>query len=165
MILPETGLGKDGGERLFSGRKRPVEAVQEPEEPGGDVAIALLSLLQNVVVFLLQNLHFVGHTVEALDGVFATGQEHIRDGSGDTAVAIVEGVDGDEPQVGDAGFEDGVCAIIGVYPVDEAVHLLRHALRLWSLVVDLFVTHRPGDYLHFAAAVFCYFYGIEAAAA
>ena len=44
------------------------------------------------------------------------------------------------------------------------MHLFWHALRLGSLVVDFFVTHRPGDHLHFSGAVLGHFYGVEAAA-
>ena len=94
--------------------------------------------------------------------MLAAGQKHISDCSGDTAVAVFKWADGYELEVSDADFEDGVDVIIGVHPIDEAVHLIGYAFRPRGFVVDLFVTHRPRYYLLFFTAVFAHFF--EAAA-
>ncbi len=44
-------------------------------------------------------------TVEPLWTAIGTRQQQIADGSGNTAIAVVERMQGDEPQVAEAGLE------------------------------------------------------------
>src|SRR3546814_190376 len=69
------------------------------------------------------------------------------EGPGYAPVAAIEGVDGDEPQMRDPGFQDGIrrgC----LEPVEEACHFLVQPLRCGGFVMDALTADRPGDNLH-----------------
>ena len=85
-----------------------AQAAEEPFHPGRDVHRPLLRLLQDVVigVALLPDLR--RHAVEALRAVFRARQSHVGDGARDAAVAVIERVDGHEPEMGEPGFQDRI---------------------------------------------------------
>ncbi len=45
-----------------------------------------------------------GHGVEALACAIGSCESHVHDGSADTAVSVVQRVNGYEPEVSDGGF-------------------------------------------------------------
>lgn len=67
---------------------------------------------------------------------------------GDTAVAVVEGVDGHEPQVSDGGLDDRVRRRVCVEPVQEGVHLSIEATKGRRFIMDPFAPARAGHDLH-----------------
>jgi hypothetical protein len=94
-----------GAEKRLAGHKAAVQAVEEPDKPLSYPAAALLRVLQNLVVGFALGQYLVRHTVEAARRPVASSKQHIGQGAGDTAIAVVEGVDGDKPKVGDGGLE------------------------------------------------------------
>ena len=70
--------------------------------------VALLRRFKNVVVIVALLPDLRRHAVEALRAFFGPRQRHVRDGARDAPVAVVEGVDGDKPEVRERGFEDGI---------------------------------------------------------
>jgi hypothetical protein len=79
-----------------------MERVEKPSEPLGDVQRRVLGLLQEVVVSLAFALNQRRQTVEALRATVGACQQQITDGPGDTAIAIVERVQSNEPQMAEA---------------------------------------------------------------
>ena len=65
------------------------------------------------------------------------------------AVAVVKWVDGDEPQVREAGpdYSLQLAAAVGK-PFQEEFHLPVQYGCWWRLVVDLFPADRPGNHPH-----------------
>lgn len=57
MRFPETGFLEDGREGLLCGGKRSAKAVKEPQQPVGDVSVALLGFLHALVILLLESFH------------------------------------------------------------------------------------------------------------
>src|ERR1043166_4636958 len=102
--------------------ERAVEAVQKPLDLACDVEIALLRLLKTVVVLVPLAADLRRYAVEALSAVFRTRQRHVCDRSGDAAVAVVEGMDGDEPEMGDCRFEDGIDSSVPIEPFQKGAH-------------------------------------------
>src|SRR5690606_12273233 len=86
--------------------------------------------------------------VEALAAAFRSGKRHVADGARDAAVAILEGMDGDEPQMRDRCPQDGIERVRAVEPVEEGGHLAVDAGRGGSLEVDPFAAEWARDDLH-----------------
>ncbi len=82
-----------------------MERVEEPGEPLGDIKRIFLGSLKDVVVGLAFPLDLCRQTVEALRAAVGARQQKVADGTGDTAVAVVERVQGDKPKVTKAGLE------------------------------------------------------------
>ena len=57
-------------------------------------------------------------------------------------------MDGDEPQMRDGRFEDGVDVFFGVEPVEEGLHFIVEKRSRGGFVVNLLVPDRAGDDLH-----------------
>src|ERR1019366_3172113 len=62
-------------------------------------------------------------------------------------------MDGDKPEVGHAGAQHGVHAILALEPVEKCGHLLRQPFGDWSFEVDVLTmdpvaTNRTGHDLH-----------------
>lgn len=81
--------------------------------------VALLRRFQHVVIGFAFGADLRGHAVEPLSGPFRARQRKIGNGAGNAPVAIVKRVDGDEPQVRDPGFQDGIRRRC-LEPVEEA---------------------------------------------
>ncbi len=105
QVLPEARLGQDGIQRVLRLIDGAMERVEEPGEPLGDVHRSLLGPLQDVVVGLALPLDLRRQTIEALWAAVGTCQQQVADGPSDTSVAIVERVQGDEPEMPEAGLE------------------------------------------------------------
>ena len=108
MFLPEFGLAKHVGERVFRAVEGAIEAPEEPLDPGGDIEVALLRCFEHVVVGIALPTDLRRHAVEALRAVLGARERHIGDRTRDAPVAVVERVDGHEPQMGDGGLEDRI---------------------------------------------------------
>src|SRR3546814_7742397 len=102
---------------------RPVQAVEKPLPPRRYVEGALLRALEQVVIDLPLLPDLRRHAVETLWALVRARQAHVRDVARDPAVPILERVDGYEPQLGEAGLEDGVDAALALEPVEESPHL------------------------------------------
>ena len=116
-------------------------ALKEPCHPFGDVGVASAVAFESPVVVGAVLAYLVGHAVDACLGVFRSCQGHVGDGPGDAAVAVLEGVYGDEPKVGLTGAEDPVGVGGLVEPFQECVHLRRHPVCLGCLEVDAFASN------------------------
>ncbi|MOA20042.1 hypothetical protein D3C78_1404590 [compost metagenome] len=84
-----------------------MQAVQqggeEPLQPGGDVQPVFLAGFENAVVAGAVVEDARRHGVETYGLALALGQGEVGEGAGQAAVAVVERVQGDEPEVGDTG--------------------------------------------------------------
>jgi len=88
--------------RLINGA---MERVEEPGKPLGDVHRLLLGALQDLVVGLAFSLDLRRQTVETLRAAIGARQEQIADGPCDTAIAVVERMQRDEPQMAEPRFD------------------------------------------------------------
>ena len=80
-----------------------MQRGEEPREPFGDNQRCFLGVVQNVVVGLALALDLRRQAVEALGAAIRTGQEQIAERTCDAAVAIIERVQGDPPQMREPG--------------------------------------------------------------
>ncbi|MNT82294.1 hypothetical protein D3C72_2220070 [compost metagenome] len=79
--------------------------MQEPFEPGGDVQSVSLAAFEDAVIAGAVVEDAGGHGIKA-DGLILTlSQCQVSDGTGQAAVAIVEWVERDKPEVRDAGAQ------------------------------------------------------------
>ncbi len=87
-------------------------------------------------------LSFLGRSYgpEAVVGAIGLRKRHVANRPSDAAVAVFEGVDGDEPEVCDTCFEDGVDRRGRARPLEERRHLRLEALGSRCLEVDLLAT-------------------------
>src|ERR1700730_17261084 len=99
MFFPKVRFLENNGERFLSTIEGAVEAAQEPFHPGRYVEIALLRRFQYVVVGIAFEPDLSGHAVKALCALFRARERHISDSSRDASVAVLERMDGDEPQM------------------------------------------------------------------
>src|SRR5690348_8397886 len=99
MSIPKPGLVYHGREFLFRSSDGTIEAFQKPNQPGGDIEIALLSVLQEIVVppALLADLG--RHAVKPHLTLLGSSERQFSDGAGDTSVAVFERMNRHEPQV------------------------------------------------------------------
>lgn len=106
VTLPELRLAEHGGENPFRAVEGAIKTGEEPAQPRRDFKITFLRRLQHTVIVLALLPDLCRHAVKSLRTLFRTRKLHIGDGAGDTAVTVLEGVDGDEPQMRNAGLED-----------------------------------------------------------
>ena len=92
---------RTAAKRDFRAIEGAIEAVQKPFHPGRNIEVAFLRRFQNVVVGVALLPDLRGHAVEALRAVFRAREGHIGDGARDASVAVIERVDGHEPQMGE----------------------------------------------------------------
>ena len=71
----------------------------------------------------------------------------------DAAVAFVEGVDGDKPQMLKAGLQYGIHRGVAFEPVQECIHFAVDSIRGRGFVVNPLPSHGAGDDLHWPCAV------------
>src|SRR6266702_6891799 len=111
MYFPKFGLEEHRSQYRFGAIERAAETSKKPFQPRGDVEIALLRRFQNIVVgvALLPNLR--GHAVETLRAFFRMRELLIGNGTRNAAIPVFERVDGDEPQMRNAGLEHRIGAI------------------------------------------------------
>lgn len=82
---------------VFCSVDRTAQAIKKPDQPGGNIEITFLGLLEDVVVALAPLTDFGGHRVKALRTAFRAGQGHVGDCPGDTAIAVINWVNGRVP--------------------------------------------------------------------
>ncbi len=116
----EDGLGAGEGA---------VQALEEPADPRRDVELAFLRALKALVIGFPLDADLRGHAVETLRASLRTRQRHVGDRTRDASVAILERVDGDEPEMGDGGENDRVDAARCVEPRQEGTHLRWQGAR------------------------------------
>src|SRR5215469_725490 len=116
MLVPEASLPQDARENVLGIVERAIQALEEPGQPGGDNEIASLCRLEHLVVRLPLPADLRGHAVEALRAVLGTSELNIGDRAGDSSVAVIEGVDGDKPQMRDARLEHRIDALPAIEP-------------------------------------------------
>jgi len=74
--------------------------------------------------------------------------EHISYGARDAAIAVIERVDGDEPEMGDAGLENGI-GRRRFEPLEKARHFRVQPRGLRGFIVDVLTsTMKPRYHLH-----------------
>ena len=95
--LPEPRLGQHGLQRHLRALDRALEAAQEPFDPYRHVQRSLLALLQHIVVGRALLLDLRRQAVEPLRTAFRPGQHQVGDRPRDPTVAVIEGVNRDEP--------------------------------------------------------------------
>ena len=100
-FFPDGSLMKDGLQLVASVVEAAVEAGDEPADPIGDVATTELGGFELGVVITTLGGELAGEAVKAVRDSIAFGQSHVSYGAADTTVAIVEGMDGDKPEMGD----------------------------------------------------------------
>src|SRR3546814_8655141 len=73
--LPKPRLAHDAGEDDLGAVEGAVEAADEPQQPGRNVEVTLLSRFQHVVIGFALGADLRGHAVEALRGSLRS-EEH-----------------------------------------------------------------------------------------
>ena len=106
-----------------------VQAAEKPLHPCGNVERALLGLLQDAVIIVSFDLDLGGHAVEPFRALLRACKRQVGDCTGDSTVAIIERVDGHEPEMGQRGFDHGIVRARPVEPDQKLRHLGRDPLR------------------------------------
>ena len=108
MAPPERRSGEDGAVLGFGLADGTAEARDEPRQPLGDVQCPSLRRLQRPVITRSLPPDLRRYAIESPARSFHLRQSQIGDGAGDPAVAVIERVDGDEPQVRDGAAQQAV---------------------------------------------------------
>ena len=112
---------------LIGTRDSAIQAAEEPGKPWRNIELSALSLFQLAVVVLALRHDLRGEAVEALGDVVGTRKGHIGDGTRNPAIAVLKGVNRDEPEVRNRADKYWVkhCAIAQgrLEPADELPHL------------------------------------------
>src|SRR5579859_5781804 len=103
MVLPEFGLPQDALASFFRRIERGRKAADEPHQPFRDVEVALLSLFEGSVISRSLAAYGACQAVKALRRTFRPRQAHIGERSRDATIAVLEGMDGHEPEMRDRG--------------------------------------------------------------
>ena len=64
------------------------------------------------------------------------------------AIAIVEWMQGHEPEMGDPGFQDRIGCCVLIEPVQEALHFALHPPRIRCLVMNFLLADGAANNLH-----------------
>ena len=139
---------KHRGQGCLGSLERTSQADQEPRHPRRDIQRSLLRPFQNPVIGIPFLADLPGHAVEALRALLGSRQRPVGNRPRDAAVAIVERVNGDKPQVRQCRPEYGIGTVRLVRPIKEPSHLL---IQEWSgrrFVVNPFPAYGTGDNFH-----------------
>src|SRR5438445_1898963 len=123
MHPPEFGLAKHISECALRAIKRAIEATEEPLQPRRDIELTLLRCLQHVIIRTALVADLRGHAVKALRALVRSCERHISDRARSASVAVLERVDGDEPEMGDGSFEHGIRAFGLFELIEKLFHL------------------------------------------
>ena len=151
--FPELRLVQDGRESPLRAFDRAEQAFEEPALPARDVEIAFLRALEDAVVLVALGPDLPRHAVEALADLFRARERHVGDRAGDPAVAVVERVNGHEPEMREARHQQGIGLARLCKPCQEFLHLVGHAACGRCFVVDRLAADRTRDDLHRTGAV------------
>lgn len=86
-------------------------------------------------------LDLVREAIEALRAAIRARQQHVADRSADAAVAIIEWMDRDKPEVREPGLDERGIPGWLVDPAQERAHLGGQAIGRWDLIMN----QRPID--------------------
>ncbi|MNN60706.1 hypothetical protein D3C81_1759030 [compost metagenome] len=103
MSLPEARLDQHTVDTSKGLLQALEQRCEEPLQPGGDIQRALLAGLQDAVIAGAVVEDARRHGVKADGLLFALSQCQVGDGARKATVAIIEGVQGNEPEVRNAG--------------------------------------------------------------
>ena len=107
VVLPKDGFVQNGRQHIFRTLDGSQHTIQVPLNPGGEVRGTFLAALKHIVILVLLLPDLAGHTEVSQRRVVSLAQRHVRNGPADTAIPIVKGMDADEPEVGNGGFDAG----------------------------------------------------------
>ena len=82
-----------------------------------------------------------------------TRQQQVADGPGDTAIAVVKRVQGDEPQVTKPGLEQRRFVRRGIQPVEETAGFGLEAISRRCFEMHTLAADGAGHHLHRAAGI------------
>ncbi len=125
-----------------------MQRVEEPGEPLCHIQRLLLGTFQNVVVGLAFPLDLRRQAVETLGAAICAGKKQIANGACDTAVAVVERVQGDEPQMGKPRLDQRRLVRCAVGPVKKASHLGFQPVGRRRFEMHPLAAERAGNHLH-----------------
>src|SRR5690606_32720904 len=146
-MLPEPRLGQYHVERLLRLIDGAMQGVEEPDEPLGDVHGPLLGALQDVVVGLALPLDLRREAVEALRTAVGARKPQVADGPGDTAIAVVERVQGHEPQMGKPRLDERWLTRVRIDPFEETTRLGLQTIGGRRLEMHALTADGTGDHL------------------
>src|SRR5450830_977396 len=127
------------------------QSFQEPLQPRGDIQRVLLAGLEYFVIALPVFENARGHRIEPNRLLFALRQCQIGEGAGQATIAIIEWMQGHEPEMRNAGTQQWVeCRICltGVEPVDKRHQLFVEPGPRWCLEMHDRSIQTSGDHLH-----------------
>lgn len=126
-----------------------MDLLQEPSQPRGHVQTAALGMLEDVVVSLPfpQKL---GREAEQAHGLaFVPAEHHVGNSTCQATVAILERMQGDEPEVSNPGPDQAVYRSRGMIdPLQVAGKLRVQSGTRRCDEIHLLPADGPGDYLH-----------------
>ena len=99
MSFPEPGFPEHARQGRLRAVEGAVQAAEEPLHPRRDVEVALLGRFQDVVIVVPLQPDLGRHAVEAFRALLGARERQVGDRAGDAPVAVVERVDGHEPEM------------------------------------------------------------------
>jgi hypothetical protein len=118
-LFPEARRFEDLPERFLRSIDGAAEAADKPLHPRCYVEGSFLCLFEDAVVGVAFLADLRRHAVKALGAILGSSQAEIGDRARDAAIAVVEGVDGDKPEMGKAGLQHGIHRGLAFEPVQE----------------------------------------------
>ena len=106
-----------------------------------DVERAFLRFLEDVVVLVPLMPDLRRHAVEPLWNVLRAGESPIRDCARNAAIAVIERMNGHEPQMRERRLQHGLGGRVAVEPVEKTGHLSFEPRRGGGLEVHALATH------------------------
>ena len=155
MGVAELDVVDFSGEELLAVLDGLAHHLQKPQNPFGKVATRGLRARENfeVVGFVVADL--LVQRVLAMRCAFGAGELHRGDGTGDSAVGVGEGADGQKPKVRDGGFDDSV-HVRFFEPRDKTFHFALEAFWIRACKMERFWCgirfDRVNSYLYFAGS-------------
>src|ERR1700679_2066850 len=101
-----------------------LKAFEKLRLPFRDIQRSGLRLLKNMVILFSFFEDLRGYAVETLSPPIRSGQTHFSDCSSDSAVAILKGMDRNEPQMRDCSLEERIFLFIAVEPGKKPSHFV-----------------------------------------
>lgn len=92
-------------------------------------------------------------TVETLRTTVGTRQQQVTNGPGDTAIAVIEGVQGDEPKMAKPGLEQRRFVRCRIQPVDETTGFCIQMSSWRRLEMDFLAANGARHHLHGIAGI------------
>ena len=155
VVPPEGGLAAHGVDHGLVELGGGDQLLQKPDQPVGEIEIAPLAMLQHGVVTLplAQDLgrktQGAAHQHLTAGRASCLSQETVADRSGQAAIAVVVGVEGEKPEVDQPGAQQAIK--IGGWVSDPGQKLLKLGLQIRSrrcLEVEPLASDRARQHLH-----------------